>query len=131
MSTAGQEQSGVSLCDPNFGKIEEDTNNMKWNGRQTLRLQKLFLMMQRWYKLNVLLLLRRQEPFAGWLELESVCFDLKGKLNEDCSRNKTKKRTSMKEDAEGRWKKDEEKISRRSHSLSSSFQVDFFRSSLC
>ena len=55
---------------------------------------------------------------------ESVCFDLEGKLNEDFSRNKTKKRTSMNEDVEGRWKKDEEEISRRSHSLSSSFQVD-------
>ena len=54
-------KSGVSLCDPNFGKIQEDTNKMKWNGRQSLRLQKLFLMMQRWYKLNVLLLLLRRQ----------------------------------------------------------------------
>ena len=40
------------------------------------------------------------------------------------SRNTTNKRTSMKEDVEGRWKKDEEKIPRRSHSSSSSFQAD-------
>ena len=30
----------------------------------------------------------------------------------------------MKEDVEGRWKKDDEKIPRRSHSLPSSFQVN-------
>ena len=54
----------------------------------------------------------------------SICFDLDGNLIEDCSRNKTKKRNTMKDDFEGRWKKEEEEISRLSHSLSSSVHVD-------
>ena len=49
---------------------------------------------------------------------------LLGHFIEDCSRNKTKKRNNMKDDFEGRWKKEEEEISRLSHSLSSSVHVD-------
>ena len=56
----------------------------------------------------------------------SICFGPDGNVIEDCSRNKTRKRNKLKEDIEGRWKKEEEKISRLSHSLSSSFHVDFF-----
>ena len=52
-----------------------------------------------------------------------ICLDLDGKLIEDYNENKTRKRNEMKADSEGRWKKKEE-ISRPSHSLSSSFQVD-------
>ena len=54
----------------------------------------------------------------------SICFDLDGNLIEDCSRNKTKKLNKMKDDFEGRWKKEEEEISRLSHSLPSSVHVD-------
>ena len=44
-----------------------------------------------------------------------ICFDLDGNLIEDCSRNRAKTRNKMEEDVEGRWKKEEEKISRLSH----------------
>ena len=54
----------------------------------------------------------------------SICFDLDGNLIEDCSRNKTKRRNTMKDDFEGRWRKEEEDISRLSRSLSSSVHVD-------
>ena len=45
----------------------------------------------------------------------SICFDLDGNVIEDCSRNRTKKRNQMEEDFEGRWKNEEEKLSRLSH----------------
>ena len=54
----------------------------------------------------------------------SICFDLDENLIEDCSRNKTMKRINMIGDFEGIWKKEEEEISRLSHSLSSSVHVD-------
>ena len=54
----------------------------------------------------------------------SICFDLDGNLIEDSSRNKTRKRNKMKDDFQGRWKKEEEEISRLSHSLLSSVHVD-------
>ena len=54
----------------------------------------------------------------------SICFDLDGNLIEVCSRNKTKKRNDMKDDFEGRWKKEQAEIARLSHSLSSSVHVD-------
>ena len=54
----------------------------------------------------------------------SICFDLDGHLIEDCSSNKTRKRNKVKDDVEGTWKKEEEEISRLSHSLSSSVHVD-------
>ena len=54
----------------------------------------------------------------------SICFDLDGNLIEDYSRNTTTKRNKMKDDFEGRWKKEEENISRLSRSLSSSVHVD-------
>ena len=54
----------------------------------------------------------------------SICFDIDGNVIEDCSRNKTRKRNKMKDDFEGRWKKEEKEISRLSHSLSSSVHVD-------
>ena len=58
----------------------------------------------------------------------SICFDLDEKSIEDCSRNRTKKRNSMAEDVEGRWKEQEEKILKLSHSSSSSFHVDISES---
>ena len=42
----------------------------------------------------------------------SICFDLDGNLIEDYSRNTTKKRHKMKEEFEGRWRMQEEEISR-------------------
>ena len=54
----------------------------------------------------------------------SICLDLDENLIEDCSRNKTRKRNKMKDDFEGRWKKEEEEMSRLSRSLSSSVHVD-------
>ena len=54
----------------------------------------------------------------------SICFGPDGNVIEDCSRSKTKKRNKMKEDIQGRWKKEEEKISRLPHPLSSSSHVD-------
>ena len=53
-----------------------------------------------------------------------ICFDLDGRLIEDYSRNTTKKRHKMKEEFEGRWRIQEEEISRLSRSLSSSVHVD-------
>ena len=64
------------------------------------------------------------KPSDSLARTGSICFDLDGNLIEDCSRNKTKKRHKMKDDFEGRWKKEEEEISRLSHSLSSSVLVD-------
>ena len=64
------------------------------------------------------------KAFCSLARTGSICFDLDGNLIEDCSRNKTKKRHKMKEDFEGRWKKEEEEISRLSHSLTSSVHVD-------
>ena len=54
----------------------------------------------------------------------SIYFDLDGNLIQDCSRIKSKKRNKMKEDFEGRWRKEEEEISRLSQSPSSSVHVD-------
>ena len=61
---------------------------------------------------------------------ESICFDLDGNLIEECSRNK-KKRNTMKDEFAGGWKKEQgEEISRLSHSLSSSVDVDISDSGL-
>ena len=54
----------------------------------------------------------------------SICFDLDGNLIGDYSRNTTKKRHKMKEEFEGRWRMQEEEISRLSRSPSSSVHVD-------
>ena len=54
----------------------------------------------------------------------SMCFDLDRNLNEDCSRNNARKRNKINDEFEGRWKKEEEEISRLSHSSSSSVHVD-------
>ena len=58
----------------------------------------------------------------------SICFDLDGNLIEDSSRNTTKKRKNLKDDIEGRWRMEEEEISRLSRSLSSSVHMDIFDS---
>ena len=59
-----------------------------------------------------------------WLEVGSICFNLDGNLIADSSRNLINKRNKMKDDIEGRWKKEGGDISRLSHYLSSSVHVD-------
>ena len=54
----------------------------------------------------------------------SICFDLDGKLIEDSSRNTTKKGNKMRDYFEGRWRMEEEEVSRLSRSPSSSVHVD-------
>ena len=54
----------------------------------------------------------------------SMCFYLDGNLIEDSSRNTTKKRHKMREEFGGRWRMQEEEISRLSRSRSSSVHVD-------
>ena len=62
--------------------------------------------------------------FCSLARSGSIFFDLDGNLIEDYSRNTTKKRHTMREKFEGRWRMQEEEISRLSRSRSSSVHVD-------
>ena len=50
-------------------------------------------------------MLQRQVSICCLARNGIFCSDLDGNLNEDCSKNRTKKRNNMEEDFEGRWKR--------------------------
>ena len=75
------------------------------------------------HKQNAQLQLRRQEPFAAWLGLDAFVLILIEISTRITTKTRQAKRIEMKADSEGRWK-GEEKISRLSHSLPSSLQID-------
>ena len=123
MSRAGQEQGGVSLCDPNCGKIDEETNKMKRNGGQSLRLQKNLPDDATVTQAECTAASEAAIAICCPARTGSVCFDLEGNLIED-DKNMTRKRDEMEEDLEERGKL-KEKNSRLPNSSSTSRFADY------
>ena len=111
----------MSIRDSNW-KIEEDTHKMKW--RTTTEVAKILPDNATVTQAECTAAVVAARAIYCLARSGSICFGLDGNLIEDCRRNTTKKRNKMKDDFEGRWRMEEEEISRLSRSRSSSVNVD-------
>ena len=103
-------------------KIEDDTHKMKW--KTIIEVAQILPDDATVTQAECTAAVRAARAICCLARTGSICFDLDGNLIEDCIRNKTMKRNKMKDDFEGRWRKEEEDFSRLSQSLSSSVRVD-------
>ena len=102
--------------------FEEDTHKMKW--RTITEVAKILLDTATVTQAECTAAVEAARAICCLARSGSICFDLDS-LIKDYSRNTTKKRNKMKDEFEGRWRMEEEEISRLSRSLSSSVHVTF------
>ena len=105
MSRTGQEQGGVSLCDPNCGKIDEETNKNEEEWRTIIEVAKNLPDDAPVTQAECIAASEAAIAICCPARTGSVCFDLEGNLIED-DKNKTRKCDEMEEDLEVRrkWK---------------------------